>query len=95
MQGVFRLEEQMPNIKSAKKRMELSGKARLRNRSERAKIRTAVKGVRATTSAKDAQEQLRSVVKLLDRAATKRLIHPNRVARVKSQLEKHTRSLTS
>jgi ribosomal protein S20 len=31
----------------------------------------------------------------LDRAATKRLIHPNRVARVKSQLEKHTRSLTS
>ncbi len=95
MQGVFRLEEQMPNIKSAKKRMVLSGKARLRNRSERAKIRTAVKGVRATTSAKDAQEQLRSVVKLLDRAATKRLIHPNRVARVKSQLEKHTRSLTS
>jgi small subunit ribosomal protein S20 len=95
MNGVFRLEEQMPNIKSAKKRMELSGKARLRNRSERARIRTAVKGVRATTSAKDAQEQLRSVVKLLDRAATKRLIHPNRVARVKSQLEKHTRSLTS
>ena len=95
MKGVFRLEEQMPNIKSAKKRMELSGKARLRNRSERAKIRTAVKGVHATTSAKEAQEQLRSVVKLLDRAATKRLIHPNRVARVKSQLEKHTRSLTS
>ena len=95
MNGVFRLEEQMPNIKSAKKRMELSGKARVRNRSERARIRTAVKGVRATTSAEDAQEQLRSVVKLLDRAATKRLIHPNRVARVKSQLEKHTRSLTS
>jgi len=85
----------MPNIKSAKKRMELSGKARLRNRSERARIRTAVKGVRATTSAKEAKEQLRGVVKLLDRAATKRLIHPNRVARVKSQLEKHTRSLTS
>jgi ribosomal protein S20 len=31
----------------------------------------------------------------LDRAATKRLIHPNRVARLKSQLEKHARSLTS
>ncbi|MEC9356162.1 MAG: 30S ribosomal protein S20 [Gemmatimonadota bacterium] len=75
--------------------MKLSAKARLRNRSERAKIRTAIKEVRATTSAKDSQEQLRGVVKLLDRAATKRLIHPNRVARVKSQLEKHTRSLTS
>ncbi|MEC7834323.1 MAG: 30S ribosomal protein S20 [Gemmatimonadota bacterium] len=95
MKGVFRLKEQMPNIKSAKKRMKLSAKARLRNRSERAKIRTAIKEVRATTSAKDSQEQLRGVVKLLDRAATKRLIHPNRVARVKSQLEKHTRSLTS
>ena len=95
MQGVDHLEEQMPNIKSAKKRMELSAKARLRNRSERARIRTAIKGVRATTSSKEAQEQLRAVIKLLDRAATKRLIHPNRVARVKSQLERHTRSLTS
>ena len=95
MQGVDRLEEQIPNIKSAKKRMELSAKARLRNRSERARIRTAVKGVQATTSAKEAQEQLRAVIKLLDRAATKRLIHPKRVARVKSQLERHTRSLTS
>ena len=93
MKGVFRLEEQMPNIKSAKKRMELSAKARLRNRSERARIRTAIKEVRATTSAKDAQEQLRGAVKILDRAATKRLIHPNRVARVKSQLERHARSL--
>jgi small subunit ribosomal protein S20 len=85
----------MPNIKSAKKRMDLSAKARLRNRSERAKIRSAIKEVRAANSAEDARKQLRVVVKLLDRAATKRLIHPNRVARVKSQLERHTRALTS
>ena len=85
----------MPNIKSARKRMDLSAKARLRNRSERAKIRSAIKDVRAANSAEEAREQLRVVVKLLDRAATKRLIHPNRVARVKSQLERHARSLTS
>ena len=85
----------MPNIKSAKKRMDLSAKARLRNRSERTKIRSAIKEVRAANSAEDARKQLRVVVKLLDRAATKRLIHPNRVARVKSQLEQHARALTS
>jgi len=85
----------MPNIKSAKKRMDLSAKARLRNRSERAKIRSAIKDVRAANSAEEAREQLRVVVKLLDRAATKRLIHPNRVARVKGQLERHARGFTA
>ena len=33
----------MPNLKSAKKRMKLSAGARTKNRSDRAKIRTAIK----------------------------------------------------
>ena len=83
----------MPNIKSAKKRMTLSAAARLKNRSERARIRTAVKRVHAAESADQATERLREAVALLDRAATRRLFHPNRVARIKSGLMRRVNSL--
>lgn len=83
----------MPNIKSAKKRMQLSAKARVKNRAERARIRTAIKRVRQASSQEEGTAHLQSAVALLDRAATKRLFHPNRVARVKSQLTKHVNGL--
>ena len=83
----------MPNIKSAKKRMTLSAAARLKNRSERARIRTAVKRVHAAESADQATERLREAVALLDRAATRRLFHPNRVARIKSGLMRRVSTL--
>ena len=82
----------MPNIKSAKKRMKLSAKARERNRSERARIRTAIKHVRQAT-AENADQRLRDAVALLDRAANRRLVHPNRVARIKSGLTRHVKGL--
>jgi small subunit ribosomal protein S20 len=84
----------MPNIKSAKKRMKLSAAARIKNRSERARIRTAVKSVRAAENAEVGTARLRAVVALLDRAATRRLFHPNRVARIKSGLTRHVNGLT-
>jgi small subunit ribosomal protein S20 len=83
----------MPNIKSAKKRMQLSAKARLRNRSERARIRTAIKRVRDATAADVGEQRLRDAVALLDRAATRRLVHPNRVARIKSGLTRYVQGL--
>lgn len=83
----------MPNIKSAKKRMKLSARARLRNRSERARIRTAIKRVREATAPDVGEECLREAVALLDRAATRRLFHPNRVARIKSGLARHVKAL--
>ena len=83
----------MPNIKSAKKRMELSAAARLKNRAERSRIRSAIKKVHAAESATDGTASLTEAVALLDRAATRRLYHPNRVARIKSQLTRHVNSL--
>jgi len=83
----------MPNIKSAKKRMELSAAARLKNRSERGRIRSAIKGVRAAESAEDGAARLREAIAILDRAATRRLFHPNRVARIKGSLQRHVNSL--
>ena len=76
----------MPNLKSSKKRMKLSAVARAKNRSDRAKIRTAVKNVRQATTAEDREARLREAVALLDRAANKRLLPPNRVGHMKSEL---------
>ena len=84
----------MPNIKSAKKRMELSRRAAERNRQKRSRIRTAVKKVRQTEDAAQADTLLREAATLLDRAAQSRLMHPNRAARIKSQLVKHVRGLS-
>ncbi|HSG49223.1 MAG TPA: 30S ribosomal protein S20 [Longimicrobiales bacterium] len=83
----------MPNIKSAKKRMELSRKWNAANRQKRATLRTAIKKVRNADSADEAQALYLKAVSLLDRAATKRLLHPNRAARIKSRLSKHVAAL--
>jgi small subunit ribosomal protein S20 len=84
----------MPNIKSAKKRMELSRKWGARNRVSRSKLRTAVKRVRDTEDAETAQARLAEATSLLDRAARRRLLHPNKVARLKSQLHRHVKELS-
>jgi small subunit ribosomal protein S20 len=85
----------MPNIKSARKRMELSRKARERNRARRSELRTIVKKVRQAATADEAQERIREATALLDRAAGKRLIHPNRAARIKSQLARRLNDLSA
>lgn len=84
----------MPNIKSAKKRMELSRVARTRNRAERSKIRTAIKRVRQATTAEEAKARLLEAQAVLDRAATRRLVAPNAVARLKGQLMRHVGKLS-
>jgi small subunit ribosomal protein S20 len=83
----------MPNIKSAKKRMELSRAARSKNRAERSRIRTAIKRVRAASGADDARARLVEAQAVLDRAANRHLIHPNAVARLKGQLQRHVNAL--
>ena len=85
----------MPNIKSAKKRMELSRVANARNRANRSRIKTAIRRVRDAENVEVAQERLREAVTLLDRAATKNLLPTNRAARVKSQLTRHVNQLSA
>jgi small subunit ribosomal protein S20 len=83
----------MPNIKSAKKRMNLSADARLKNRAVRTRIRSIIKKVRAAASADEGRAHLDEAIKLLDRAGTRRIFHPNRVARLKSQLTRRVNAL--
>jgi small subunit ribosomal protein S20 len=83
----------MPNIKSAKKRMELSRAANDRNRISRSRIKTAIRRVNEAEDVQTAQNHMKEAVALLDRAATKRLIHPNRVARLKSQIARRVNGM--
>jgi small subunit ribosomal protein S20 len=73
----------VPNIASAKKNMRKSRAASVRNRAQRATLRTALKKATSGTPA----ERL-AATKLLDRAARKGLIHKNTAARHKSRLAK-------
>ena len=85
----------MPNIKSAKKRMELSRAANTRNRINRSRIKTAIRRVREAENAETAQVHMKEAISLLDRAASKRLIHPNRVARLKGQIARLVNGLSA
>ena len=78
----------MPKIKSAKKRLRQSRTREAHNRTQRSALRTAVKKVRAATSAKDAAEAFAAAEVLLDRAAGKGLVNGNTAARNKSRLKK-------
>ena len=75
----------MPRIDSAKKNMRKSRAANIRNRAQRATLRTALKMAKSETAT---PEQKTSAVSLLDRAARKGLIHKNTAARHKSRMAK-------
>lgn len=76
----------MPNTRSSKKRMRQSLTRYATNRRQRSALRTAIKRVTVAASPEDAQTAYRVAERLLDRAAKKRLIHPNVAARTKSRL---------
>ena len=86
----------MSNIKSAKKRAITSEKRRQHNASRRSMMRTFFKKVVAEIEAgnkEGAQEAFAKVVPVLDRYATKGLIHKNKAARQKSRLAAKIKAL--
>ncbi len=79
----------MANSKSAKKRAVTSEKRRQHNASRRSMMRTLVKKVTAAIDAGDkelATKEFATATPILDRYATKGLIHKNKAARSKSRL---------
>ncbi len=87
----------LPNIKSAKKRVAVSELRRLKNRSERSKLRTLVKNTQIAmeTDLEQAKNLLTLTIKELDQAASKGLIHKNAAARKKSRLMRKFNQLTA
>jgi small subunit ribosomal protein S20 len=77
----------MPHTHSAEKRLRQNEKRRLRNRAAKKAIRLQIKSfLAAVKGGGDAAAEFKLAVKKLDKAAAKRVVHPNLAARKKSQL---------
>jgi small subunit ribosomal protein S20 len=81
----------MPHLKSGKKRLRQNIKRREHNRATKKALKKQLKAVFEVAENKQSTvEQLKkeatSAVKKLDKAAAKRVIHPNTAARKKSQI---------
>jgi small subunit ribosomal protein S20 len=77
------------NIKSQEKRNRTNERRRLRNKSVKSSLHTAVRGFRAAVEAGDkekAAELLLSTSRKLDQAVSKGVIHKNQAANRKSGL---------
>ncbi|TDF38613.1 30S ribosomal protein S20 [Alteromonadaceae bacterium M269] len=86
----------MANIKSAKKRAIQAEKRRVHNASRRSMMRTSIKKIVAAIAAGDkdaAQQAYAAATPILDRMATKGLIHKNKAARHKSRLAAQIKAL--
>ena len=81
----------MANIKSAKKRIEVSERNRMRNKSKMTEIKTYIKKFDAAVEEKntdDAQELLKAIDKKLKRASLSSVMSKNAASRKVSQLQK-------
>ena len=79
----------MPHTGSAKKRLRQYEKRRLRNRATKSAIKTQIKRFQAVAkegSLDQLREEYNLAAKKLDKAAARRVVHPNLAARKKSQL---------
>ena len=79
----------MANIKSQIKRNKQNEAARIRNKSVKSSLRTAVRQFREAADAGDQEkitETMRSALTKLDKAASKGVIHKNQAANRKSAM---------
>ena len=88
----------MPNIKSAKKRVLVAERNRVRNRTWKSAVRTVRNNVAdavKSTSAKDAKAALSQAYEVIDKAVAKGVLHKNAAARRKSRLATKVQSLSA
>lgn len=81
--------EPVPNIKSAKKRVELAKVANEANKQEKSILKTAIKKFEAAVEAgnkEQADSAYQTAVKTIDKAAAKGILHKNTAARKKSSI---------
>lgn len=79
----------MPNIKSAKKRVEIIRKKSLRNASLKSSLRTTIRRFDETLTGGKIEEagvKLKRAIVAIDKAVTKGILHKNTAARKKSRL---------
>ncbi len=83
----------MPNIKSAKKRVNIEERNRLRNTARKSALKTAVKKVFELIKNNEEPDKVKEAVNkaysVIDKAVSKGVIHKNTAARRKSRLLRH------
>lgn len=84
----------MAHHKSAKKRIELSERQRQRNRVYRSQMRTAIRRVRSAENREQGDKALVAAFSVLDKLATKGIIHKNMAANKKASLTKFVNGLS-
>jgi small subunit ribosomal protein S20 len=78
----------MPNIHQQKRRVRTAARERLQNLRYRSTAKTLMKRLEAAVADGDAERaaaEHRELVRLLDRAAARNALHPNKAARKKAQ----------
>lgn len=86
----------MANIKSAKKRILTIAKKTELNKSKKSAMKSAIKSVRIAAEANqagDANEKLKAASKLVNKTASKGVIHKNKAARLVSRMAKKVNSI--
>jgi small subunit ribosomal protein S20 len=82
----------MPHTQSAKKRARQNEKRRLVNRATKKAIKTQMKKLTELLESgpmDTVKVEFNALAKKLDKAAARRIVHPNLAARVKSQFARH------
>lgn len=86
----------MANIQAHKKSIRQDKKRELRNKSVKSEIKTLLSSFNQAVEKKDkklAEETMRSAVKSLDKAVSKKVIHANQAANKKSNMMKKLNGL--
>jgi small subunit ribosomal protein S20 len=86
------------NIKSQIKRVKTNEKRRVRNKSVRSSVRTAVRKFREAAESGDVEQATtlqRAAAKALDKAASKGVLHKNQAANRKSAMSKRLTGISA
>lgn len=92
----FERDNQMPNIKSAKKRVKVIESKTLYNKMFKSQLRTIIKKYNVAVESGNKEEAAAAyklAVKKIDQAAARGIIHPNKAARHKSQFTNRLNSM--
>ena len=84
----------MPQHKSCEKRVKTNAKSTQRNVSYKTQMKSSIKKIRSITDKDTIQGELTKTYSLLDKLASKKIIHKNKAANQKSKLSKYANSLT-
>ena len=83
----------MPNTKQAAKRLVTDDARRLRNKTKRSTMRTAMKRVLRAENSEEGQKAYTEAQKRIDKALKASIIHANAAARYKQRLAKRVAQL--